>query len=117
MDTSVFVSADVMSDGQAAIFKALGHPARLRMARALVREKELCVSDLQRIAGCDVSTVSRHLAVLKDAGVVGSEKRGLNVWYSLKLACLPQMLALTATVLTKRSQARQAQWAGLMTQM
>lgn len=117
MGSSSFVSSDAMSDGQAAIFKALGHPARLRMARALIREKELCVGDLQRIAACDVSTVSRHLSVLRNAGIIDSEKRGLNVWYSLRLTCLPQMLALTATVLTKRSQARQAQWAGLMTQM
>ena len=117
MEKPAFQSTDVMTDGQSAIFKALGHPARLRMARALIREKELCVGDLQRIAGCDVSTVSRHLSVLRSAGVIDGEKRGLNVWYSLKLNCLPQMLALTATVLTKRSQARQAQWAGLMTQM
>ena len=53
---------------QANIFKALGHPSRLIMAEALTRGP-LCVCDLHKLVGGDLSTVSRHLAVMKEAGV------------------------------------------------
>jgi len=73
-----------------AIFKALGHPARLAMLDAL-GEGELCVCKLAEIAGGAMPTVSRHLAVLKSAGVIEDEKRGKNVYYRLKLRCVAEM--------------------------
>lgn len=57
---------------QARIFKALGHPSRLLIADAL-RSGEKCVGDLQALVGGDISTVSRHLSVLREAGIVTSE--------------------------------------------
>lgn len=81
---------------QAKIFKALGHPSRLRMVHAL-REGEKCVCDLQALIGADMSTVSRHLAILREAGVVKSEKRGLNMYYSLAMCCLDTFLACTGS--------------------
>lgn len=60
---------------QARIFKALGHPSRLLMVDAL-REGEKCVCELQALVGDDMSTISKHLAVLREAGVVSAEKRG-----------------------------------------
>lgn len=59
---------------QADIFKALGHPSRLIMAEALTRGP-LCVCDLHKLVGGDLSTVSRHLGVMKKAGIVEVEKR------------------------------------------
>ena len=53
---------------RAEIFKALGHPARLTMVTALGTE-ERCVCDLQELVGSDMSTVSKHLAVLRAVGV------------------------------------------------
>lgn len=79
---------------QAKIFKALGHPSRLLMVDAL-QKGELCVCDLQALVGDDMSTVSRHLAVLREAGVVSSRKEGTNIYYQLKLCCLPKFLACT----------------------
>jgi ArsR family transcriptional regulator len=73
-----------------AVFKALGHPARLRMVDAL-GEGELCVCDLVKIAGLQWSTVSRHLAILKDAGVVDDERRGKQIFYRLTLCCVADM--------------------------
>jgi DNA-binding transcriptional ArsR family regulator len=64
----------------AEIFKALGHPARIRILRALV-EGEKCVCDLVNVAGLGWSTVSRHLSVMKAAGLVTDEKRGQQVIY------------------------------------
>ena len=98
---------------QAKIFKALGHPSRLLMAEALT-QGPLCVCELQKLVGADMSTVSRHLAVLKGADIVSDEKKGLNVYYSLKLTCLGQFLSGTSAVLDKQAQARQAQLAAMM---
>lgn len=72
---------------RAKIFKALGHPTRLMFVDALANG-ELCVCHLQEMAGSDMSTVSKHLSVLKEAGVVQDEKRGTYVYYSLKLPCV-----------------------------
>lgn len=66
------------------IFKALGHPVRLRLVRALF-EGERCVCELIPVAGLAPSTVSRHLSVLKDAGILTEEKRGQQVFYRLLL--------------------------------
>lgn len=70
-----------------AVFRALGHPARLRVVEALA-DGERCVCDLVEVAGLAWSTVSRHLAVLKKAGVLKDEKRGQQVFYRLRLACV-----------------------------
>lgn len=76
---------------RAAVFKALGHPARLLMVDAL-REGELCVCHLQDMVGSDMSTISRHLAVLRNAGVVESRREGTNIYYRLCLVCVSSML-------------------------
>ena len=83
---------------QAKIFKALGHPSRLTMVAAL-RENEKCVCELQQIVGCDMSTISKHLAVLKEAGVVSTEKKGTSVYYKLTLSCLNSFLACTEKII------------------
>jgi DNA-binding transcriptional ArsR family regulator len=67
---------------RAAVFKALGHPSRLLMVEAL-RDRERCVSELTGLVGADVSTVSKHLALMKATGLVASEKRGLHIYYRL----------------------------------
>ena len=53
---------------RAKILKALGHPSRLKMVESLF-EGERCVCELQAIVGSDISTVSKHLSILKDAGI------------------------------------------------
>jgi ArsR family transcriptional regulator len=75
----------------AEVFKSLGHPARVRMLRALV-EGEKCVCDLVEVAGLGWSTVSRHLSIMKAAGVLSDEKRGKQVIYRLELPCAGRFL-------------------------
>ena len=72
---------------RAAIFKALGHPTRLFIVEELGKT-ERCVCELTEMVGADISTVSRHLSVLRNAGIVNGEKRGLQVFYSLKTPCI-----------------------------
>lgn len=72
---------------KAGIMKALGHPTRLLMVEEL-GAGERCVCDLVKLVGDDFSTVSRHLLVLKNAGILEYEKRGLMVFYRLRVPCL-----------------------------
>ena len=70
-----------------AVFKALGSPARLTIARTLI-DGERCVCDLVDACGLGWSTTSKHLDVLREAGVVSSEKRGQKNFYRLELGCI-----------------------------
>ncbi len=74
-----------------AVIKAMAHPSRLAMAEAM-QQGERCVCDLRDIVGADLSTVSKHLAVMRKAGLVDMEKRGLNVFYRLRCPCLLSFL-------------------------
>lgn len=67
-----------------------------------LRDGEKCVCDLQALVGDDMSTVSRHLSVLREAGVVSTEKRGTNIYYSLALCCLDTFLSCTSKIVEKR---------------
>ena len=87
---------------QARIFKALGHPSRLLMVDAL-REGEKCVCELQALVGDDMSTISKHLAVLREAGVVSPEKRGTSIYYRLTLCCLDTFLQCTGELVERRA--------------
>ena len=60
-----------------AVFKALGSPARLILVRTLIAG-ERCVCDLVEACGLGWSTTSKHLDVLREAGVVSSDRRGQN---------------------------------------
>jgi DNA-binding transcriptional ArsR family regulator len=76
--------ADVAArDARGEAFKALGHPSRLVMVEALATRGELCVCELQRLVGADMSTVSRHLGILKRAGLVSDRRQGTWIHYSL----------------------------------
>jgi len=82
---------------RAEILKALGHPSRLLMVDELTRG-ERCVCELTDLVGADISTVSKHLAVLRDAGLVNSEKRGLKVFYRLSCPCILNFFTCVETV-------------------
>jgi len=72
---------------QARVLKALAHPTRLLLVEELARQTR-CVCELRDAAGVDISTVSKHLSLLRNAGIVKDEKRGLKVFYSLKTPCV-----------------------------
>ena len=72
---------------RALVAKAMAHPSRLLMLDAL-QEKELCVCKLTELVGADQSTVSKHLAILKQAGLVTDRKKGVMTYYRLNVCCL-----------------------------
>lgn len=86
---------------RAKIFKALGHPSRLLMVDAL-RKGEMRVGELQALVGDDLSTVSKHLTILRNAGVVAHEKRGTNIYYRLTIPCLASFLECASNLLHER---------------
>jgi DNA-binding transcriptional ArsR family regulator len=85
-------------DRRARIIKAMAHPSRLMMLDALA-PGELCVCELQRLVGADVSTVSRHLTLMKSAGLVKMRKQGLQVFYSLRVPCITDFFGCVEAVL------------------
>jgi DNA-binding transcriptional ArsR family regulator len=76
---------------QTQVVKALAHPSRLLIVHALM-DHELCVCELRDLLAQDISTVSRHLSVLKNAGLLMEDKRGLYVYYRLTCPCIKGFL-------------------------
>jgi ArsR family transcriptional regulator len=64
------------------LFRALGDRTRLRIVNLLVRGS-LCVCDIQRILDQPQSSVSRHLALLKSAGLIVDRRDGMRTFYAL----------------------------------
>ena len=76
---------------QADVVKALGHPLRIEIVNFL-KARERSVSDIIEHFAADPSNVSRHLAILKRAGILGSKKSGLSVSYRVQMGCVSQFL-------------------------
>lgn len=91
-------------EARAKILKALAHPSRLFIIDQLAKQ-EHCVCELTEMVGADMSTVSKHLSVLKDAGLVRDEKRGLLVYYSLRVPCILNLFGCIEGVLKSNAQA------------
>jgi ArsR family transcriptional regulator len=85
-------------EARARIVKALAHPTRLFIVDELAKG-ERCVCELTDMIGADTSTVSKHLSVLKSAGIVQDEKRGLMVYYTLRVPCIVNLFACVEGVL------------------
>lgn len=78
---------DTKYEYMSTVLKAMAHPARL-LILDLLNEREHCVCELQEQIGSDMSTVSRHLSVLKNAGLISSRKVNNQVWYKLLCPCV-----------------------------
>lgn len=85
---------DLEDARMAAMAKALGHPARLRILRLLARTPGCIGGDIVEAVGLAQSTVSEHLRILKDAGVIEGQIDPPRVCYSLSPGALQPMLAL-----------------------
>jgi len=83
VDTKTFARYEA----RARILKALAHPTRLFIVDELAK-KEKSVLQLTELIGADVSTVSKHLAILRNSGIVKDEKRGARVFYSVRVPCV-----------------------------
>ena len=86
------------------VLKALAHPARLWMTEQL-ENGDRCVCEFVDALGVDFSTVSKHLTVLRQAGIVESRKEGKQVIYSLRTPCLLKFISCVEKVLEQNAEA------------
>ncbi|MFH1024152.1 MAG: metalloregulator ArsR/SmtB family transcription factor [Planctomycetota bacterium] len=94
MDTEI----QARYQARALIVKAMAHPTRLFLVDELSRG-ERCVCELTAMVGDDISTVSKHLSILKNAGIVLDERRGAQVFYSLRCPCVLNFFSCVESVL------------------
>jgi ArsR family transcriptional regulator len=86
-------------EARAKIIKAMAHPSRLFIIEELSKH-ECCVGELTEMIGADASTVSKHLSVLKNAGLVTDEKRGNSIFYNLRCPCIMDFMGCVEDVLS-----------------
>ena len=90
-------------EARARIIKAMGHPTRLFLVDELGKG-ERCVCELTEMVGADMSTVSKHLAILKGAGIVADERRGNQVFYTLRCPCVLLFFDCVETVMRRNAE-------------
>jgi DNA-binding transcriptional ArsR family regulator len=84
---------------RASIVKAMASASRLAIVDELSRRSRT-VGELAGLLGLDMSTVSRHLAILRNAGIVSSVRRGTSIMYSLRAVCIMQFFDCIERVLS-----------------
>jgi DNA-binding transcriptional ArsR family regulator len=94
-------------EARANIIKAMAHPTRLFIVDELGRSDERCVCELTEMIGVDMSTVSRHLAMLKNAGIIEDQKRGSQVYYSLRCRCVLDFVECVESVMKHNARDQQ----------
>jgi len=88
------------------IIKSLAHPARL-MIIELLKEGEASFSTIHSLIKSDKSTVSKHLLVMKEAGIVSSRKNGLDMFYKLEVPCITEFFGCVTAVIENTVQKQQ----------
>ncbi|MBN1394566.1 MAG: helix-turn-helix transcriptional regulator [Pirellulales bacterium] len=88
-------------EARAKIIKAMAHPTRLFLVDHLAQNGPRCVCELTEMVGDDMSTVSRHLSVLKQAGIVEDERHGTEIHYSLRMKCVLNFFNCVEAVLER----------------
>ncbi len=71
-------------EDRARIIRAMASPTRLMLVDELSRDDQRCVCELAALVDADISTVSRHLLMLWQAGIIGEERRGKMVYYRVR---------------------------------
>lgn len=87
---------------KADVLKALGHPTRLAIVEMLAKG-EKCVNEINEQIGADHSTISKHLSILKKAGILSDRKQGLNVYYKLEVTCVMNFINCITSVIESRA--------------
>ncbi len=90
---------------RSAIMKALAHPVRVLIVSALM-EGDRCGCELNELAAIDQSNISRHLAVLKQAGIIADRRAGMRVFYHLSTPCILKAFECAAEIIRADMQRR-----------
>jgi ArsR family transcriptional regulator len=94
-----------LATSRAKVMKALGHPSRILIV-SLLSEKKASVGELTEAVGSDVSTVSKHLSLLKQAGLLSDRKEGNRVLYTLNCPCIMEFIHCIDDVILQDTEKR-----------
>ena len=86
---------------KAEIFKALAHPTRLFIIHA-VKDEKISVKELTELAGVDISTMSKHLDILKKNRIIRGEKEKNFIYYRLVIPCVLDFMSCAAKVINNK---------------
>ncbi len=92
---------------QAEVLKALAHPIRLAIVQHLA-SGEKCVCEIVEHAGTTQSNISKHLGILKKAGIIQDRKKGLSVYYRLVMPCAVSFFRCVQNILERQTSERSA---------
>ncbi len=92
---------------RAKVIKAMAHPVRLMIIDVL-KSGECSFAKLFELFSLDKSTVSKHLLVLKEAGIVSSRKEGMDMIYTLEVPCITDFFGCVTAVIERKVQKHQA---------
>jgi len=98
-------------EARAKVMKALSSPVRLKIIHELSRG-ELCICELQPLFTMNKSTLSRHVAELKNVGIVGERREGVRIYLRLLTPCVLNMFECAMGVIRAEAK-RQAELAGI----
>ncbi len=99
------MGSKALYEAEAKVFKAFAHPTRLLLLDELSKG-ERCVQELVAVARANFSTVSKHLAQLKEAGALKDERRGQQVFYSIKLECVGRSVDCAKSIVRRNLEAQ-----------
>jgi len=85
----------------------MAHPVRL-MIIDFLKKKEYSFSEVFKLFELDKSTVSKHLLVLKEAGIVSSKKNGADMMYKLEVPCVTDFFSCVTAVIESNVKKQQA---------
>lgn len=86
---------------KAKVFKALAHPTRLFIIHA-VKDKEMSVKELTGLVGIDISTMSKHLDILKQHKIIEGKKDKNFIYYRLAIPCVLDFMRCVIKVINKK---------------
>jgi DNA-binding transcriptional ArsR family regulator len=91
---------------QAEIAKSIAHPLRMAVLDYL-KDGPQCVCDIAKVAGSERSNISKHLSIMVSAGVLESQKKGLQVIYKVRTPCVVESVACLTRCLRENALAEQ----------
>ncbi|TKG96855.1 ArsR family transcriptional regulator [Puteibacter caeruleilacunae] len=86
---------------KAEIFKALSHPTRLFIIHA-VKDESMSVKELTELVGVDISTMSKHLDILKRNRIIEGQKVKNFIYYKLAIPCVLEFMNCAVKIINKR---------------
>ena len=104
------------AETRADLLKAMAHPTRIFLVDVIERKGAHSVQELTDLVGADMSTVSRHLRLLREAGILTDERQGTTVRYRLGCDCIHEFMSGMEALLRARQKREMAAYsAKLMT--